>query len=406
MRIAALISLIAAFALPAAAQDRDVRIVAVAIDGPQSQQERERIEREYQRAVEQAERERQRALEQAERDRQRAGEQAERDRQRAAEQAQRDRERNSQQAERERRRDGRVEEVERTTRTFRIGTSGELHLANVAGDIVITRGGSNEAQVEIIKTARGVTSEDAKEMLKLVEIDIVERPNRADVRTRYPEGREMGRGNRRNISVSVAFNVTVPPATRLRVQSISGSVSAKDVRGDAVLKTISGAVRLAGGGGGGSAESISGNVEVTDASFETPWSASSASGSIVVKRAKARRLDTSSISGNVILEDVECPAVEAQSVSGNILFSGPLARNSRYELSSHSGTVNVGIAGGSGFEVEATSFSGSVKSDFQIKNLEEPGRGRFNRTLRGVFGDASAVLDLSTFSGSISITKR
>ena len=431
MRTAVLITLIGAVAAPSAAQDRTTRIVRVevaehrqiALDSEreyqQTQQERERAERDRQRAQEQAERDRQRALEQAERDRERAQEQAERDRERARDQAERDRERAQLQAERAReqaerdrerarsQRGNRVEEVERITRTFRIGTTGELHLANVSGDIVITRGSGSEAHVEIVKTGYGQSADEARAMLKLVEIDVVERPNRAEVRTRYPDRPEMQRG-RRNVSVSVAFNVTVPATTRVRASSISGSISSKDVHGDAVLKTISGTVRLSGAGGGGAAESISGNVEVTDAAFrDTPWSASSASGSVVLKRVKARRLDVNSISGNVVLDDVECPAVEAQSISGNIQFSGTLPRSSRYELSSHSGNVNVAIGGGSGFEVEATSFSGSVRSDFQFTSRDpDGGRGRFNRTLRGVVGDGSAVFDLSTFSGSIFITKR
>ena len=429
MRTAVLITLIGAVAAPSAAQDRTVRTVRVDVvehrlahdserEYQQTQQQREQAERERQRAQEQAERDRERAQQQAERDRERALEQAERDRERAREQAERDRERAQLQAERARQqaerdrergrsqRGNRVEEVERTTRTFRIGSSGELHLANVAGDIVITRGSGNEAHVEIVKTGYGLTADEAREMLKLVEIDVVERPNRAEIRTRYPERPEMQRG-RRNFSVSVAFTVTVPAATRIRANSISGSLSARDVRGDLVLKTVSGTVRLVNGGGSGSAESISGNVEVTDTAFEGPWSASSASGSMVLKRVKARRLTVNSISGNVMLDDVECPAVDAGSVSGNIQFSGALPRSSRYELSSHSGNVNVAIGAGSGFEVEATSFSGSVRSDFQFTSRDQDGgRGRFNRTLRGVVGDGSAVFDLSTFSGSIFITKR
>ena len=59
----------------------------------------------------------------------------------------------------------------------------------------------------------------------------------------------MRRNNRRNINVSVAFNVTVPAGTRVRANSISGSVSAKDVKGDVVRKSVSGTVRLANGGG-------------------------------------------------------------------------------------------------------------------------------------------------------------
>jgi hypothetical protein len=64
------------------------------------------------------------------------------------------------------------------------------------------------------------------------------------------------------------------------------------------------------------------------------------------------------------------------------------------------------IAGSTGFTVEASSFSGSVRSDVPI-TLEggRPSRGR-QRGMRGRYGDGSAVLDLTTFSGSIVITKR
>ena len=109
------------------------------------------------------------------------------------------------------RQDGR-EQIERTTRTFRGGQ--ELQLANVSGDIVITRGGGNEIGVEIVKTARGRDDADAKELLQLVEVEVVERNNRAEVRTRYPQGDEMRRNNRRNVNVSVAYNVTAPAGAR------------------------------------------------------------------------------------------------------------------------------------------------------------------------------------------------
>ena len=94
------------------------------------------------------------------------------------------------------------EQVERTTRTFRGGQ--ELQLANVSGDIVITRGGGNDIGVEIVKTARGRDDADLKELLQLVEVEVVERNNRVEVRTRYPQGDEMRRNNRRNVNVSVS----------------------------------------------------------------------------------------------------------------------------------------------------------------------------------------------------------
>ena len=84
--------------------------------------------------------------------------------------------------------------------------------------------------------------------------------------------------------------------------------------------------------------------------------------------------------------------------------SGNLAKSGRYELNSHSGDVRLTLGSGTGFELEASSFSGSVHSDLPLKSSgdgdaeDAPGR---RRSLHGVFGDGSAVLNVTTFSGSI-----
>jgi len=299
------------------------------------------------------------------------------------------------------------EQVERTTRTLKIGANGELQLANISGDINVSRGGGNEVSVEIVKTARGRTDDDARELLKLVQVDVVERSGRAEVRARYPEGEEMRRNNRRNINVSVAYNVTAPAGIRLRAHSISGSITTRDIKGEVSAESVSGNVHVFNGGRIASAKSISGNVEVNDTDIDGSFNASSASGSVVLRRVKARMLDLGSISGDVLLDDVDSPQVEAQTISGNVRFGGPLGKSARYELSSHSGNVSVTLAGSSGFEVEATSFSGSIRSDFTFSSdTGDAGRTRFRRTIRGVYGDGSAVLDLTTFSGNIVIARK
>jgi DUF4097 and DUF4098 domain-containing protein YvlB len=127
---------------------------------------------------------------------------------------------------------------------------------------------------------------------------------------------------------------------------------------------------------------------------------------VLLRNLKARGLNVDSVSGNVSLQDVACDRVDAQSVSGDLDFSGPLAKGGRYELTSHSGQVRVAVAGGTGFELEATSFSGSVRSDIPLNAQANDSSRRRQRSLRGVYGDGSAVLDLTTFSGSIVITKR
>ena len=94
-----------------------------------------------------------------------------------------------------------------------------------------------------------------------------------------------------------------------------------------------------------------------------------------------------------------------RSISGNITFTGDLEPNGRYELTSHSGNIRLAVAAGTGFQVEATSFSGTITSDIPI-TMQGGQNGRRNRALRGTVGDGGAVLDLTTFSGTILITKR
>ena len=301
------------------------------------------------------------------------------------------------------RQDSRAEQTERTTRTFRGGQ--ELFLSNVAGDINITRGG-NEITVEIIETARGRDDADAKEMLQLVEVEVVERNNRVEVRTRYPQGDEMRRNNRRNVNVWVVYNVTAPAGSRVRATSISGSIMAKDIRGEVSAESVSGMVRIINGGRVASAKSISGNVEVTDSEIDGSLNASTASGTVVLRKVKARQVEAGSISGDVVLEDVDAQQVEGQTVSGSVKFGGALARGGRYEFTSHSGAVNVALAANAGFEIEATSFSGSIRSDFTFTTPNDTERGRWRRSVRGVVGDGSSVVELTTFSGSIVIAKR
>jgi DUF4097 and DUF4098 domain-containing protein YvlB len=126
----------------------------------------------------------------------------------------------------------------------------------------------------------------------------------------------------------------------------------------------------------------------------------------MLRKVKARQVEVGSISGDVVLEDVDSAQVEGQTVSGSVRFGGAMAPGGRYEFTSHSGNVTVAIGSNAGFEVEATSFSGSIRSDFTFGSSGDAERGKWRRSVRGVVGDGSSVLALTTFSGSIVIAKR
>jgi hypothetical protein len=301
----------------------------------------------------------------------------------------------------------REEQVERTTRTLKLGANGVLGLGNIAGDIVVTRGAGSDATVEIVKTARGQNANDVREMLQLVQVEVTERNGRADVRTRYPGSEERRNNNRRNFSVSVAYNVSAPAGTRLSIESISGNVKVTDIKGDVSANTISGDLRISGAARVSGAKTISGVVEIVDVQSDGPIETGSVSGDVLLRRVTARRIDASSVSGHIKLEELECDRVSANTTSGSVAFTGPLVRNGRYELNAFSGEIRMILTGSTGFEIDANSFSGEIRPEMAITTRGSDGGRRGRRTtLNGTYGDGSAILDLTTFSGSIVISKR
>jgi DUF4097 and DUF4098 domain-containing protein YvlB len=120
-------------------------------------------------------------------------------------------------------------------------------------------------------------------------------------------------------------------------------------------------------------------------------------------------MQLTTVSGNLRVENLQSDRLMARAVSGNIEYVGDLARNGRYEFVSHSGDIRLTLSGATGFEVQANSFSGTVRSDFPVTRRGAEGNARAGaaaRGIRGAFGDASAMLVLRAFSGNISISRR
>lgn len=300
------------------------------------------------------------------------------------------------------------EQTDRQTKSFKIGAQGDIDVSNIAGDIVITRGSGNETTIEIVKRARGRSADDAREMLGLVQVNVTERNGRIEMRTEYPRGDDMRRNNRRNVNVSVDFTISAPAGTRVAAKSLSGDLKATDIKGDLTLETLSGEVLISGASRIATAKSLSGDVTITDTQADGSIEASSMSGTVTLRQARAQRLDLGSISGNIVVRDVECDRAALHSFSGNVEYGGSFGKNGRYEMKSHSGDVRVAVAGNTGFEVEATTFSGSVRSDLQLQMLgaERASDSSRRRSLRGTYGDGSAVVAITTFSGNVVVTKR
>jgi DUF4097 and DUF4098 domain-containing protein YvlB len=174
-------------------------------------------------------------------------------------------------------------------------------------------------------------------------------------------------------------------------------------------ETVSGNVLVTGTPNLTTAKTVSGNVTARDVEGTANLTLGTVSGTVVASALKARSLECGSVSGDIQLSGLQVERLLAKSVSGSIEFGGALSRGGRYDLGSHSGDIRIVLTSQTGFELDASTFSGSVRSDVPVTMRAEGGnreRRDSNRSIRGSFGDASALLSPKTFSGTVVITRK
>jgi DUF4097 and DUF4098 domain-containing protein YvlB len=290
------------------------------------------------------------------------------------------------------------ETTEKISKAFKVGPSGTLDISNISGRIVVTAGGTDTIVVDAVKRVRSRES-DVKGQLEQTVVNMSEHGGRAEVRTTYTG---------RNSRVSVDYTVTAPAGTSVYAHSISGDIRIANIKGEVRADAVSGDVDASAAPGATLVKTVSGDASASGVANQDELRVSSISGTVRVTGAKVRSLDADSISGDVELRGAVCDRVTARSISGNLSFEGTLQKSGRYELRSQSGDVHLALAGGTGFEVDAGTFSGNVRSDLPVTvRSGETGSGRASRhSLHGVVGDGSAQLVLKSFSGDITIAKK
>jgi DUF4097 and DUF4098 domain-containing protein YvlB len=163
----------------------------------------------------------------------------------------------------------------------------------------------------------------------------------------------------RAIITSMAGPVRINGTVRQRaeINAMAGAVEVNGSVGEAEINAVNGAVRVANVTGG--------RVEIT-----------SVSGSVTVAGTRLR--------GNV------------ESVSGSILVSGSLG--GALNVETHAGSVEMRMPGNTGAEVQVTTFNGGLDSDWRLQ--------RDGREWHGRLGRGGPNLSITTFSGSVKLTRR
>jgi DUF4097 and DUF4098 domain-containing protein YvlB len=215
-----------------------------------------------------------------------------------------------------------------------------------------------------------------------------------------------GRANSRMALVD--YTVTLPAGANVILQTVSGDVRVQRLSGEVRAESYSGNVSAADNKRIRALRSMTGNIDVTNSEADE-LNANTLSGQIFIRKLKGRMLDLHTVTGNAMLQDVAAERAVVQSTAGAVEYAGRLQRSGRYQFQTHSGSIRVLPSGNPGFDLEAMTYSGDLRSDFTLKLLPVPQpeaqRPRPQKMLRGTFGDAGAVLTASSFSGNIVILK-
>ena len=286
---------------------------------------------------------------------------------------------------------------EKFERTEALAKNGKVYLSNVSGDIEVVAWKEAQVKIEALKTSRAGSLDRAKENAGEVAIEVTKTADMVRIETRYPR-RRGGFWGGDSINVSVDYKIWVPEQAAVELKSMSGDVIVGSLGGKVTVGSMSGNVDLLGAAGA-EVDLKSGDLTVEnitgDVHLETM------SGTIKASRIKGS-IEAGVVSGDISLREVsDAQSVNAHNVSGNVTYVGKIKAGGRYELRTHSGDVRVTVPADSSFDLEASTFSGDIDSDFEIQVI-----GKISpREIQGTVGKGGATVILGSFSGNVDLKK-
>lgn len=291
--------------------------------------------------------------------------------------------------------EGKLKYEEKFQKTESLAADGRIYLANISGDIKVLTWNKNEVFIDALKISRAASMEKAKANAALVKIEVNRTNGRLEIRTRYPEGRNVFKDSH----VSVNYVLTVPASAEVEVKNVSGDVRAEKLGGRAKLETVSGDVTAVNMAGGGAFVTVSGDIDLSD--IRGDMKAKTVSGDIEVTKVEGS-VAAKTVSGDVKLRGLAASkTVEANVLSGDVLFEGTLNPDGTYAFESHSGNVTLVLPENAAFDFTAKTFNGDITSDFKAV-IEMKGKLKGDKhDIRGEVNGGGADVTCKTFSGEI-----
>lgn len=196
------------------------------------------------------------------------------------------------------------------------------------------------------------------------------------------------------------LEIDVPVGATVSVESVNASVDVDGVRGEVSVSTVNGAVKIAGPTRGVEVETMTGAVEVRASA--APMNIHTISGKVDL-RGVGGDVSVESVSGPVEVAGSGVSQLEIESTTGSVLFRGSLAREGSVQIETFSSPVRLVLPRTAQAELDLTSFSGQITSDFCTGTPVTRERFEPFRQLRCATGGEGFSIEVRTHDADITV---
>jgi DUF4097 and DUF4098 domain-containing protein YvlB len=252
---------------------------------------------------------------------------------------------------------------------YTVGNGASVNVVNQFGSVSLKPSAGN--QVIVV-----ATSHSSK-----VEPDSSQSGNRIEVRTHFLEKANDDEGK-------IDYEIEVPNGATVSAQVATGSVRAEHLNGDVTLRGDSASLEAR---------------DINNAHVH----AHTVSGPITLANISGGHVEVGTGSGKVTMNNVTGPSITVNTTSSAIAYDGDFGNGGAYQLSSHSGPIDVSLPSSASVEVKAESMNGSVQNDFPLqKKMHSDFTPRAGKSFQGYANSGSSSVELHSFSGTIRVKKR
>jgi hypothetical protein len=251
-----------------------------------------------------------------------------------------------------------------------------LTILNGDGPISVREASGDQVVVRAVKNARSGGS------IRDVAFDVRETGSNVEICTLY-DGQTSCRDRQGNhdVRVRVEYTVSIPRTLRVRAMTGNGDIIVERAGADVTAATGNGSVHVGETAGRVNVSTGNGDIQVDGANG--PVSASTGTGRVSVVTSRG--------------------AVTASTGTGDVdvrVKSGPIDGDMRFI--SGTGSIRVTLPSDFNGRIDATSGSGTLRSEFEISVV-----GRLNaQHIRGTIGRGGPLIRMSTGSGTIELRKQ